>query len=217
MTLMTTAPPGARPLERGLSQLAFSRLLEWLDDGVDSCGEGYLEMRRRLVSYFDRRNRLSADELADETLNRIGRTLEKDGAIAVTPAARYCYVVAKFVLLEDVRREQQHLRMHAAEASAGHGAKFSEPDEDVAIREQRLQCLERCLQELNPEQRELVVEYYRDDTGRQKIVRRRDLAQRLGITMNALGIRACRIRAALETRMAECCPASGLTRLESGR
>jgi len=29
-------------------------LLEWLDDGIDSQGEKYLEMRRRLVAYFDR-------------------------------------------------------------------------------------------------------------------------------------------------------------------
>jgi hypothetical protein len=86
------------------TETAFGRLLEWLDDGVDSNGETYLEIRRRLVSYFDRRNRLSADELADETLSRIGRTLEKDGTIAVRPPARYCYVVAKFVLLEDIRR-----------------------------------------------------------------------------------------------------------------
>jgi hypothetical protein len=49
---------------------------------------------------------------------------------------------------------------------------------------------------LKPEQRDLIVEYYRD-TGREKIERRRDLAKRLGITMNALGIRAYRIRDAL--------------------
>ena len=61
-------------------------------------------MRRRLTSYFDRRDRPFADDLADETLNRIGRTLEHDGAIATTPQARYCYVVARFVLLEDIRR-----------------------------------------------------------------------------------------------------------------
>ena len=63
-------------------------MLEWLDDGVESDGETYLEMRRRLVQYFDRRNRLSADDLADEALNRIARTLEKDGSIATTPPAR---------------------------------------------------------------------------------------------------------------------------------
>ena len=54
-------------------------------------------MRRRLVSHLDRRNRPFADELADETFNRIGRTLETDGAIATTPPARYCYVIARFV------------------------------------------------------------------------------------------------------------------------
>ena len=106
---MHVSPQDALREERGLTPLAFNRLLEWLDDGVDSNGETYLEMRRRLVLYFDRRNRLSADELADETLNRIGRTLEKDGAIATTPPARYCYVVARFVLLEDIRREHMHV------------------------------------------------------------------------------------------------------------
>jgi hypothetical protein len=97
--------------EPALTGVALTRLLEWLDDGVDSKGETYLAMRRRLVSYFDRRNRLAADELADETLNRIGRTLEKDGAIATTPAARYCYTVAKFVLLEDLRHDHKQRRL----------------------------------------------------------------------------------------------------------
>jgi DNA-directed RNA polymerase specialized sigma24 family protein len=60
----------------------------------------------------------------------------------------------------------------------------------------RLESLDRCLQKLKPEQRDLIGEYYRD-TGREKIERRRDLANRLGITMNALGIRAYRIRDAL--------------------
>ena len=81
--------------EPRLTRAAFSRLLEWLDDGVGSQGERYPEMRRRLVSYFDRRNRPSADDLASETLSRIGRTLENDGAIAATPPAQYCYVRAR--------------------------------------------------------------------------------------------------------------------------
>ncbi len=76
--------------ERALTSLAFTRLLEWLDDGVDSQGERYLEMRRRLIWYFDRRNRHSPEELADETLNRVARTLEESGVITITPPARYC-------------------------------------------------------------------------------------------------------------------------------
>ena len=138
--------------ERVLNPPAFNQLLSWLDDGADSQGETYLEMRRRLVAYFDRRNRLSADDLADEVMNRVARTLETDGYIATSPPARYCYVVA---------------------------------------------CLDRCLQELRVDQRELVIEYYRDSK-REKVERRQALAKSLGITMNALAIRASRIRATLE-------------------
>ena len=192
--------------ERGLTPIGFTRLLHWLDDGVESHGEKYLEMRRRLVSYFDRRNRLSADELADETFNRIGRTLERAGTITVTPPARYCYVVARFVLLEDFRRDQLHIRLdepRGAGVALGRPARDVDPDEEFTVQEQRLECLDYCLQQLKPEQRELVIEYYRDSK-RQKIERRRDLARRLGITMNALGIRACRIRATLEACVEGC-------------
>lgn len=182
-----------------LTQSAFSRLLDWLDEGVDSHGEKYLEMRRRLVSYFDRRNRTAAEDLADETLNRVSRTLEQSGTIAITPPARYCYVVARFVLLEDFRRERKHVGLE--DPRSANVLRFrvideADPSDDRSLRERRLDCLDHCLQELKPVQRELIVEYYRD-TGRQKIDRRRRLAEGLGITMNALGIRACRIRDSL--------------------
>ena len=94
-----------------LSQYVFDRLLAWLDDGTESDSERYLEMRRRLVSYFDRRSRPAADELADETLNRVARTLEQYGVIATRPPARYCYIIAKFVLFEDLRRERRHVAL----------------------------------------------------------------------------------------------------------
>ena len=190
--------------EPQFTQIAFGRLLAWLDEGIDSHGERYLEIRRRLVTYFDRRNRPDSDELADETLSRIGRTLEQDGRIETTPPARYCYVVAKFVLLEDFRRERRHTRLdgvwqieHARATSA------TDVAEHAAAREQRLDCLDRCLDELRPEQRQLIVEYYAE-VQRQRIERRRALAGRLGITMNALAIRACRIRDGLQACIERC-------------
>ena len=160
-------------------------------------------MRRRLVSYFDRRNRPAADELADETLNRVARTLEQGGVIATRPPARYCYIIAKFVLFEDLRRERRHVGLDETTISVDRRSIVADLAEDDALREQRLDCLDRCLELLKPEQRKLIVEYYRD-TGRQKIERRRALADRLGISMNALAIRASRIRDTLLTRMAEC-------------
>src|SRR6185503_19433507 len=190
--------------ERVLTEIAFARLLEWLDDGSDSRGETYLEMRRRLVAYFDRRGRPDADHLADETMNRVGKTLETSGSIATTPPARYCYVVARFVLLEDIRRGRRFIQVDEARTPA----LLVPPGTsgEVAMHEQRLECLDRCLRQLKPDQRELAIEYYRD-ARRQRIERRRGIAERLGITMNALGIRASRIRTALETCMNACCKA----------
>ena len=82
---------------------AFDRLLAWLDEGTDSHGERYLEMRGRLVDYFGRRNCHSPEDLADETLNRVARRLEETGSIDDVVPARYCYIVAKFVFLESLR------------------------------------------------------------------------------------------------------------------
>ena len=110
--------------ESTLMSFAFHALLQWLDDGVDSHGERYIEMRRRLVSSFDRRNRPAADELADETLSRVARTLQEAGTIATTPPARYCYVTARFVLLEDVRRERRELRLRSGVAAAARAARL---------------------------------------------------------------------------------------------
>jgi DNA-directed RNA polymerase specialized sigma24 family protein len=188
------------------TKLAFNLLLEWLDEGLDSHGERYLEMRRRLVAYFDRRNRANGDELADETLNRIGRTLEQSGEIAIRPPARYCYVVARFVLLEDFRRERKQVPLDEPRidtASKARTISLVGPDSSTNIRELRLECLDHCLEQLKPAQRELVVEYYRD-VRREKIERRREMASRLGISMNALGIRVCRIRDTLMTCVETC-------------
>ena len=85
-------------------QNAFRQLLRWLDEGVDSGGEKYLETRRRLVKYFDRKNCIVPDELADETLNRVARRLAEEGVTSDDPPARYCYIMARFVFLEYHRR-----------------------------------------------------------------------------------------------------------------
>jgi len=192
--------------EPTLTEVAFTRLLTWLDDGTDSRGERYLEVRRRLVAYFDRQNRPAPDTLADETLNRISKTLEKSGAIVTKPPLRYCYVIARFVLLEDLRRERRHVRfddVHHANVVAWPPPAHVD-DAAAFVKEQRLECLDRCLRKLKPEQQNLIVDYY-GDARRQRIDRRRDLAARLGITMNALAIRAWRIRATLENCVGACC------------
>ena len=196
--------PNASPVPGGmkkdwlLHEAAFRRLLAWLDEGVDSGGEKYLEMNRRLMSYFARKGCLAPDDLAHETLTRVARRIEEQGAITDILPARYCYVVAKFVLLEYQRRRERNKVSVQDLANSG-----AEPDDTRAMREKLLVCLEDCLQKLSPDQRALISAYYSEER-REKIERRRELAERLGLTMNAVTIRACRIRDRLESCVRTC-------------
>jgi DNA-directed RNA polymerase specialized sigma24 family protein len=177
---------------------AFRRLLVWLDSGSDSRGERYLEVRRRLTLYFDRKNCLSSDELADETLNRIARKLEEKGAITEVSSLRYCYIVAKFVFLENLRLVKP-VRSEAKEPT-NYDA-LSEVGSD--LKERMFSCLEKCLGKLGQDDRTLVLDYYRGER-RTKIELRAELARRLGLSMNAVSIRACRIRNKLEACIGAC-------------
>jgi DNA-directed RNA polymerase specialized sigma24 family protein len=186
-----------------LTQSAFHRLLNWFDEGTDSGGQKYLEMRYRLTKYFDRKNCMSPDELADETLNRVARRLMEEGSITDTTPAKYCYTIAKYVFLEYLREQGRgNMRLDeliASGKSIDNRAVLAEERE----KERRLDCLERCTQKLDPDTRELIFQYYSGEQ-RVKIENRRSLASRLGISMNALSIRACRIREKLESCVREC-------------
>jgi hypothetical protein len=75
--------------------------------------------------------------------------------------------------------------------------------EDKKITEKRLGCLDRCAGKLDALNRNLILKYYTGEE-RAKIENRRSLAEGLGITMNALSIRACRIRDKLEACVRQC-------------
>ncbi len=190
-----------------LNASAFRQFLNWLDEGIDSRGERYLETRRRLVRYFDRRNCTSPDDLADETLNRVARKLEEKGEIVGASPAHYCYIVAKFVFLEFSRRgEHNQASLDQAHDSARVTASLavpSQPDVEGVAKEKLFDCLERCLGKLQPGDRELILDYYRGEQ-RAKIERRLELATRLGLTMNGLSIRAYRLRSKLEICVSTC-------------
>jgi DNA-directed RNA polymerase specialized sigma24 family protein len=193
-----------------LTPSAFRLLLEWLDEGADSGGERYLEMRRRLVAYFDRKNCLTPDELADETLNRVARRLEEQaGEIEIETPAKYCYIVARFVFMEYLRAAQKEavplddvLRTEKEKDFAAAAAAGGENDERQ-IKEKMLDCLEQCTAKLEATNRDIIIRYYFGEE-RVKIENRRALAESLGITTNALTIRACRIRDKLESCVGKC-------------
>ncbi|MEO7134259.1 MAG: hypothetical protein ABI024_08560 [Vicinamibacterales bacterium] len=189
-----------------LSSDALQRLLNWLDGSANSDGHAYSEMRRRLRDYFGRKNCLTPDDLADETLTRVARRLEEEGITRGETPARYCYIVARFVFLEHLRSTKAHpMVTHdsgevAPQLSPRSGADVAEAAD---TRESLLACLEKCLQELDSLNRRIITGYY-IGSARVKIDNRRELAASLGLTLNALTVRACRIRTRLEACVRRC-------------
>jgi len=188
-----------------LSKDALQRLLNWLD-GANSDGRAYVEMRRRLRDYFGRKNCRNPDDLADETLTRVARRLEEEGITRGETPARYCYIVARFVFLEHLRETKAHPAVtHVSGDAVPQLSAPSAADsaEAAGAREALLACLQKCLQELDALNRRIITRYY-IGSARVKIDNRRELAESLGLSVNALTIRACRIRTRLEACVRRC-------------
>ncbi len=188
-----------------LTAPAFHRILKWLDEGASSDGRKYLEMRQRLVAYFDRKNCSAPDDLADETLNRVARRLDEENVTdSETPAAKYCYIVARFVFMEYLRGAQKD-RLLCDDIRQQPNGNFagSKLDNEKETQERLLSCLDHCTGKLDSLNRNMILRYY---TGRErvKIENRRALASSLGISVNALSIRACRIRDKIEVCVRKC-------------
>jgi DNA-directed RNA polymerase specialized sigma24 family protein len=140
--------------------------------------------------------------LADETLNRVARRLEEEGRIETDAPAHYCYIVARYVFLESLRqRRQSEVSVHEIrQLRPVHEPRLLDPDDG---REKRLDCLDQCVGQLDSASREIITRYYQGSE-RVKIENRRTLAAEMGLSANALTIRACRIRAKLETCVRQC-------------
>ncbi len=176
-----------------LTQEAFERLLAWLDADRERAGEKYEEVRRRLIKIFTCRGCHEAEDLADEAINRVARRVEEIAATYSGDPTLYFYGVARKVHLEQLRRKP---------------ASPPQPAKQPGETERDYACLERCIQQLTDDNRELILQYYQEEKGA-KIGLRKRLAEQLGIALNALRIRAYRVRAVLEKCMQDCLEQQG--------
>jgi DNA-directed RNA polymerase specialized sigma24 family protein len=195
---------------RVLTHDSFHRLLNWLngeDEDTDSGGQKYEEMRRKLISYFDHRNCRYPEELADEALNRVAFKLYEKGSITNVSPAQFCFIKAREVLHEYWRRPD--LKEIALEDTVvtdlpdRHQFPVADPDDEQDKGEQRMRCLETCLQNLKRPDHDLIIRYYYGEE-RVKIDNRQKLSNELGISSKALVVRALRIRKRLEECVERC-------------
>ncbi len=170
----------------------FERLLGFLAPDRDAAVQRYVTIWRGLVKMFASRRCPEAEDLADETMFRVARktrTLKKfEGDFAL-----YIYRVGRFIYREWVRRNRPRPDPPPPPPP---------PDEDA------LACLDECLDSLPSGDREIAVEYYRHE-GRERIDNRKRLSEKLGLSANALRIRAHKLRAQLKACVEECLGRAG--------
>lgn len=94
----------------------------------------------------------------------------------------YCLGTARLVMLERMRRPPDPAAFPEGWEPL---APDPEPEDD------RVPLLRDCLSELASRDRELVLAYYGDGQGKGN---RAQLAERLGVSLNAVHIKACRLR-----------------------
>jgi DNA-directed RNA polymerase specialized sigma24 family protein len=195
----------------------FEALLEASDPDRQRAGERYEQMHRHLVTLFRNRGVTSAEEAADETINRVAKRLH-EGVEIKTKIESYVRGVAKKVaseILEDQTKEvglnnveELHLTCtDLAGKKVELGNRNVNPvnyEDEQEIRLQRLEkCVQKSLLRLELEECSLITKYYLGEK-KEKIENKIRLAAGLKCKLGTLKVRAFHIRQKVRRLMEEC-------------
>jgi len=172
-----------------LEQNELDQLLSWLDPDPPRAGLAYERIRRRLTAILASRGCFAAEELADETIDRVARRVSDIRDSYVGDQTSYFLGVMNNVHHEYLKRPIL--------------PRLPEPDDGAEAKEKTHGCLERCLAKLTANSRQMIERYYAEDR-RAKIDLRKRLATEFGISPNTLRSRALRIREKLQACIAQC-------------
>ena len=171
-----------------LCQEDFDRLLLWLDPDPERAGVIYEKIRWRLIAILASRGCPLAEELADETIDRVARRVADIQASYVGDRAIYFLGVMNNVHHEYLKQPLPRLI---------EGGDNSDELESTYL------CLDNCLEKLPPHSRQIIERYYAE-TKRAKIDLRKRIAREFGVSLNTLRLRAVRIRAKLQACIKQC-------------
>lgn len=170
------------------TQEGFDRLLSWLDEDRDQAGKKYEIIRQRLIKIFTCRGCGEAEDLADETIIRVTAKISEVAPHYEGDPILYFFGVARKVHREYLRTQNKRVTPVVV---------------NVTNDEHLYECLDQCMDRVPEKTRQLVLRYYENEK-QAKIDDRKTLADELGIGVNALRIRAHRIRLLLRECVKNC-------------
>jgi DNA-directed RNA polymerase specialized sigma24 family protein len=172
-----------------ITQEQFDSLLAWLSSDRDLAGRRYETIRSGLVRIFVSKGFNDAEDLADETINRVMIRLPDIRATFTGEPACYFHGVARNIIRESNRRKE--ISGVVIEGRV-------EPE-----RREEHDCLGHCLARLPLSKRDLILDYYLYE-GRRKVEHHKLMAGQLHISEGAVRSRAYQIRVILENCMRQC-------------
>jgi DNA-directed RNA polymerase specialized sigma24 family protein len=185
------------------TQRSLNNFLNRLDPDPEKAGKEYERLRTRLIRFFEWRRCDLPDARADQTLDTGIRKLDKGQDISNLKG--FVFAIARRVAKEDWKKQGRTCSLDN-EVLTTPDVVSPDPLSKLESEEEpdhRLICFDHCLEGLSSESRNLILSYYQED-GRAKIDWRRQLAEQWGIPLNALRIRAHRIRKSLEQCIENC-------------
>lgn len=177
----------------------FDKLLIWFSPDEDEAGKQYEQIREGLIRFFRFRGCFEAEDLADETINRVAKKLDTFKFDENIKTITYFYSFASKIYLEDYSKRRRNdaktkqIVLHIEEK-----VRDVEPEKSPS-----LECLEGCLAKEPVESRNLLLEYYSLEKS-EKMQLRKKLAEEQNINMQLLHTRVYRMRIILRKCIKNC-------------
>ena len=204
---MDTSP--SRKKDWVLTAEAFQRLLAFFDSDSEAAGRKYERVRAKLTKFFQWRGIACPEHYADKAIDRGARRLLEGVDFRVADPYLYFHGIAVRLINEYWREPERGGEpldtflsgpdpSLSADPEAAREREFERGRQDL-----RLDCLDQCMAGLPATSLDLITAYHSVGEALSKNARK-DLARALGIPLNALRIRAFRIRTALEKCVTDC-------------
>lgn len=174
-----------------ITRTQFDSLLGWLNPDRELAGLKYKTIHSGLVRIFACKGFNDAEDLADETINRVIVRLSSIQQNYQGEPAYYFHGVARNIIRECKRRRE----LAIGEVDVRVDPRLDTPEEH--------NCLGHCLDCLSDSKRNLILDYYLYE-GHNKIEHHKHMAGQQQVTIGAIRSRAFQIRMELQRCMRYC-------------
>ncbi|MCD9189216.1 MAG: hypothetical protein LUM44_22560 [Pyrinomonadaceae bacterium] len=177
----------------------FDAFLNWLSPDSEEAGKEYEQIRKGLIRFYDFRGCSDLEFLADETINRV---IWKFSSLDLSKNTRKITIFYNFGFY--VFREYiKHFTEKEVQLDPDWEVEDNNPQYPEDSDNNGLNCLDKCLDKLSPNEKRLILTYYSEEKSAKTLVRK-NLANELNIKLETLHVRACRIKESLRNCVEEC-------------